>query len=129
MALFKIVGFVRWQQKEQLSDEVLCAAVEEMQRGLIDADLGGGIVKKRIARVGGGKRAGYRTLLATNKQDKWFFLYGFAKNERDNIAPHDLRTWKAFAKELLALDDKKLRHAMATGDLREIPYGTITHAH
>ena len=129
MALFKVVGFVRWQQKQQLSDAVLCAAVEEMRQGLIDADLGGGVVKKRIARPGGGKRGGYRTLLATNKQDKWFFLYGFAKNERDDLPPQDLRALKAFARELLALDERKLRRAMASGDLQEISYGQITFAH
>jgi len=69
-----------------LSDSLLELAVLEIQRGLLDADLGGGIIKKRIALPGRGKRGSTRTLLATNRNDKWFFVFGFEKNERDNIS-------------------------------------------
>ncbi len=69
-------------RKTELSDPVLCAAVEEMERGLIDADLGGGVVKKRVALPGRGKSGGARTLVATNKGNRWFFVFGFEKNER-----------------------------------------------
>ena len=65
---------------------MLCQAVYEMSRGLIDADLGAGVVKKRIATPGRSKSGGMRTLVATNKGDRWFFMFGFAKNERANIS-------------------------------------------
>ena len=67
MSVFKTKPFHDWQKKEDIPNKSLCAAVDEMSRGLIDANLGGGLVKKRIARPGAGKSSGFRTLLATNK--------------------------------------------------------------
>ena len=122
----KTLTFERWQKKTALADIVLRQAVQEMQRGLIDADLGGGLVKKRVARPGGGKSGGYRTLLATNQDDRWIFIYGFAKNERDNIARQELRALKLLAKHLLALPLEAIRTALQHGELKEIPDGTIT---
>ena len=75
--VFKTRYFSRWMRKTELSDELLFAAVTEMAQGLIDADLGGGIVKKRVGLSGRGKRGGARTLVATNKANRWFFVYGF----------------------------------------------------
>lgn len=72
-------------RKTELSDEALCKAVSEMEQGLIDADLGGHVVKKRVAVPGRGKSGGARTLVGTNFGNRWFFLFGFEKNERDNI--------------------------------------------
>lgn len=77
--IFKTRSFNRWLRKSGLSDEVLHQAVEEMERGLIDADLGGHVIKKRIALPGRGKRGSTRTLIGTNFKDRWFFLYGFKK--------------------------------------------------
>lgn len=74
-----------------MSDAALCAAVSEMAQGLIDADLGGTLVKKRVALPGRGKSGGARTLVATNKGNRWFFLFGFEKNERGNVTPRSLR--------------------------------------
>ncbi|MEI8162138.1 MAG: type II toxin-antitoxin system RelE/ParE family toxin [Betaproteobacteria bacterium] len=88
--VFKIRHFSRWMRKTELTDRVLCGAVAEMDRGLIDADLGGGIVKKRVGLAGRGKRSGARTLIATNKGDRWFFVFGFEKNERANIGDDEL---------------------------------------
>jgi hypothetical protein len=124
--ILKILTFERWQKKMALADHALRQAVEEMQQGLIDADLGGGLVKKRVARPGTGKRGGYRTLLATNKADMWIFIYGFAKNERDNIASRELRVLKLQAKELLAMPGEAIRTAIQHGELKEIPDGEIT---
>ena len=73
--VFKTRYFSRWFRKIGLSDVVLCQAVKEMEQGLIDANLGGGVVKKRLALPGGGKRGGARTLVATNKDNRWFFLF------------------------------------------------------
>ena len=123
--ILKTLTFERWQKKTALADTVLRRAVEEMQQGLIDADLGGGLVKKRVARPGTGKRGGYRTLLATNQDDKWIFIYGFAKNERDNIAHQELRALKLLAKQLLTLSVEATRTALQHGELKEIPDGEI----
>lgn len=79
MRLFKTWTFHRWASRAGLTDGELFQGVEEMRAGLIDAYLGGGVVKKRIRRPGQGKRGSYRTLLATNLRDRWLFLFGFAK--------------------------------------------------
>ncbi|MDB5820232.1 MAG: hypothetical protein JWQ11_3872 [Rhizobacter sp.] len=75
-----------------------------MQNGLVDADLGGGLFKKRIARFGEGKSAGLRTLVATRMKGRWLFVYGFLKNERDNIDPDELAGLKGYATRILAMD-------------------------
>ena len=77
--VFKTKTFTRWLKKSDLTDEVLIRAVDEMRSGLIDADLGGNVLKKRVAVSGRGKRGGARTIVATNKDDRWFFIYGFEK--------------------------------------------------
>jgi len=94
-----------------------------MQKGLVDARLGGGLVKKRVARPGQGKRGGYRVLVASNFGERWVFMFGFAKNERDNIDDEELRFMKRIAATLLGLDTAKLRTALAAGELMEIKHG------
>jgi hypothetical protein len=86
MRIFKNKAFTKWAEKEGLNDDALQIAVDEMERGLIDADLGGHLVKKRVAVGGRGKRGGVRTLLAYKSGDKAFFMYGFAKNARANVS-------------------------------------------
>jgi hypothetical protein len=87
---FKTRYFSRWMRKTELTDKALCAAIAEMMLGLIDGDLSGGIVKKRIGLAGRGKRSGARTLVATNKGSRWFFVYGFEKNDWANISADEL---------------------------------------
>ena len=120
MSVFKTKLFHDWQKKEDLSDKSLCAAIEEMSRGLIDANLGGGLVKKRVARPGAGKSSGFRTLLATNKNDKWFFVYGFAKNDRDNIENQEMLALKRLAAVLLGMDANVIKQLLADKELKEI---------
>jgi hypothetical protein len=103
MKIYKTRWFNRWAHKQGLEDISLCAAVREMVAGLYDADLGGGLVKKRIARPGKGKSGGFRTLIATNRGDRWIFVYGFPKNERSNIDKDEEQTLKELAEELLSL--------------------------
>jgi hypothetical protein len=107
-------------RKTDLSDAELCHAVAEMRQGLIDADLGGGVVKKRIAIGGRGKSSGARTLLATNRVSRWFFVFGFEKNERANIASDELDVLQELAKDLLARTSVQLDHAIVDGALLEI---------
>jgi hypothetical protein len=108
MRIFKNKMFNKWAAKEGLSDDILWAAVDEMERGLIDADLGGYVMKKRVAVSGRGKSGGVRTLLAYKSGNKAFFVYGFAKNVRANVSTDELRALKLLAKELMNYGDKVL---------------------
>ena len=107
-------------RKTELTDAVLCKAVQEMAAGLIDADLGGSVVKKRVGLAGRGKRGGVRTLVATNKGNRWFFVFGFEKNERANISDEELEGLQAIAADLLARTVPQLDEAVADGALQEI---------
>ncbi len=101
MQIFKTHWFDHWARKQDLTDPALCQAVQEMQQGLYEADLGGGLLKKRIAKAGQGKSGGFRTLIASNKGDLWFFMFGFEKNARSNINAKEQAALKRLADELL----------------------------
>ena len=118
--VFKTRHFKRWMSKSELTDSALCSAVEEMAKGLIDAELGGGVVKKRIGLSGRGKRGGARTLVATNRGSRWFFVFGFEKNDRANISSDELEALQAIAVELLALSGRELGQAVEDATLEEI---------
>jgi len=118
--VFKTRYFSRWMRKTELTDRSLCTAVMEMAQGLIDADLGGGVVKKRIGLAGRGKRGGARTLVATNKGNRWFFVYGFEKNDRANIEDDELEALRDMAAQLLARTGRELDEAVEDGSLQEI---------
>ncbi len=95
-------------KKTDLTDIALCHAIADMSAGLIDADLGGGVVKKRVAMGGRGKSAGARTLVATNRGARWFFVFGFEKSERANISNEELEALQVVAKDLLARTNEQL---------------------
>jgi hypothetical protein len=121
--IFKTSYFKAWQKKAKLSDAQLIEAINEVQRGLIDAELGGFLLKKRISRIGAGKRSGYRTLIATKRESRWFFIYGFAKNERENIEPDELKALKELANTLLVMNEKELNLALKNKAVQEIENG------
>jgi len=118
--VFKTRYFSRWFRKIGLSDEALCQEVKEMEQGLIDANLGGGVVKKRLALPGRGKRGGARTLVATNKGNRWFFLFGFEKNARANITAEELKGLREITRQLLGMTSEQLNEAVQDGSLQEI---------
>ena len=118
--VFETKSFARWARKAGLREAALCGAVQEMADGSIDADLGGGVLKKRIALPGMGKSGGTKTLVATNKGSRWYFVFGFEKNERDNIEPDELAAFKRLAADLLKLADNQLDTAIRAGALTEI---------
>jgi|GEM_PF-687769 len=110
-----------WQaMADDGSDDALRTAVVEMGRGLIDADLGGHVMKKRMAIGGRGKRGGVRTLLAYKSGDKAFFVYGFAKNVWASVRTDELKALKHLAKELMGYSDKALTKAIRHGALIEV---------
>ena len=120
MRIFTTKWFTKWAAKEGLTDEALRTAVAEMEQGLIDANLGGHVCKKRAGVQGRGKHGGVRTLLAFKVNDKACFMYGLAKSQRDNIRNKELQALKRGAAEILAYSDQALIKALQAGELREV---------
>ena len=123
--VFKTKVFIRWNKKVFLSDNALRKAVDEMERGLIDANLGGialedKVYKKRIPLPGKGKSGGVRTIVATSKGGRWFFLYGFEKSDRENITTDELAAFRDIAAGWLAASNENLAIAIAEEELEEI---------
>ena len=118
--VFKTRHFSRWMRKTELTDKALCDAVLEMMNGLIDADLGGGIIKKRVGIAGKGKRGDARTVLATNKNDRWFYVFGFQKNTRSNINSEEKEALQFLADDLLSMSITALESACQNEELQEI---------
>ena len=103
-----------------LTDTVLRQAVAEMAQGLVDADLGGGLLKKRVPLPGRGRRSGARVIVAARRGSHWFFVYGYAKNERDDLTRVELRALRELARDLLDLDSRALAAAVRSGALIEV---------
>lgn len=120
MQIYKTKEFGKWALKEGLEDQALLDAVDEIARGLVDADLGGHVLKKRVALSGRGKSSGSRTILAYRYGDKAFFVFGFAKNARSNISVDELKALKHLAKELLAYSNAELAKAIKYGALIKV---------
>jgi hypothetical protein len=120
--LFKTKWFMRYERQERLKDYSLCDAIERAERGLVDADLGGGIIKQRVARTGQGRSGGYRLLIAYRSGKRAVFVYGFAKSERDNIEADELETLKEIGAAWLEAKKERLEYAIKEGILREVSY-------
>jgi hypothetical protein len=120
--IFKTRALARFAKREAIGDESLVAAIETARRGLIDADLGGGLIKQRVARPGQGKRGGFRMLIAF-RRDRAIFLFGFAKNERDNIDSKQLTTLREIVASWFAADENKIAQALKDGLLIEVQHG------
>ncbi len=121
--IFKTKKFQRWARKEKVTDTQLKDVIGEIEEGLIDADLGCGLIKKRVAKSGQGKRGGYRTILAFRHQDRAIFLFGFAKNERANLDETEKDVYKNLATDLLSAPTQQLVKMVKTGLLIEVKYG------
>jgi hypothetical protein len=122
LRVFKNKPFTRFARQEKIADAALCDAVARAQKGLIDADLGGGVIKQRIARPQQGRSGGFRSMLIFSAMDRAFFVYGFAKNARANIRPDELTAMKKLASVLLGYTDTDLTTAIQSGDLVEVDY-------
>jgi hypothetical protein len=118
--IFKNKSFMRFADKADISDDSLCDAIRDAERGLIAADLGGGVIKQRIARIGQGKSGGFRTLIVFRAGALAFFVHGFAKNEKDNIPKDELVALRKLASELLAFDDTAIARVVRFGTLMEV---------
>ena len=120
LKVFLNTWFGRFVRKEKISADVLWEAVERVENGLIDADLGCGVIKQRIARAGGGKSKGYRSIIIFRQGERCFFVYGFAKSERGNIYVNEAVQFKKMAAYLLSLTDMQLSVLLANGQFEEV---------
>ena len=118
--IYKLRGFARFQRKERISDASLRKAIDGVEAALIHADLGGGLVKQRLARPGQGKSGGYRTVIAIKRGDRAVFLYGFAKNERSNIDTDELEEFQKLARGFLGLTVQQIAALIADNELMEV---------
>lgn len=113
-------SFQRFVEKEGIDNATLFKTVKNAEEGLIDANLGGGVIKQRIARRGGGKFGGYRSIILYKSTSRAFFVFGFAKNDQENISQSELAALKSLAKELLNCADKDLDKLIITNRMREV---------
>ena len=120
MRVFKNAWFGRFARKRKISEEVLWDAVDRAEKGLVDADLGGGVIKQRIARPGEGKSKGYRSIVLYRKGDKAFFVYGFPRSDLGNIRGDEEEQFKKAAKLILALSDDQIRQLIENGQFEEV---------
>ena len=123
MQIFKTKWLVRFARRERITDRSLGEAIDRAARGLIDADLGGGIIKQRVARQGQGRSGGYRTLIAYRAGARAVFLYAFAKNERENIDPDELLTLREIGAGWLVADARQIARALDERVLEEVSHG------
>ena len=120
MRIFKTKAFARFARRENVDNAALCRAIRNAERGLIDADLGGGVIKQRLARPGKGKSGGFRTMVVYKSGTRAVLVHGFAKSDRANIREDELTALKALAVEMLGYDAKALAKAVASGALIEV---------
>ena len=122
MRVFKTKWMTRYNRREKIADADLLEAINRAERGLIDADLGGGLIKQRVARKGQGKSSGYRMIVGYRANDRAVFFYAFAKNERENIGSDELVELRKVGANWLNATPQKLAEAFDDGALEEIDY-------
>lgn len=120
MKAFKTRTFQRWAGKAGVTDAALLNAIVQMERGLIDADLGGNLYKQRVALPGRGKSGSTRTIIATRFAGVLFFLYGFEKSDRDNISAKELALYQRLARGFLEMTEVQIASALAEQVLVEV---------
>jgi hypothetical protein len=118
--VYKTKWFRPFARREAIADTALCDAVARAVRGKVDVDLGGGVMKQRVARPGQGRSGGYRTLILYRAKDRAIFVFGFAKSEREDLEPDELEDLKVTAKLLLAYSAEQLEAAVVDDELWEV---------
>ncbi len=122
MRIFKTKWFARFARKEEISDKKLSDAVEEAEKGLHDGELGGNLIKKRVARAGEGKRGGYRTIIVYRAGKRTVFVYGFPKSAKTNLNAVELDAYQKLAQVYLNFSDADMAKALSAGELEEVNY-------
>ena len=122
MRVFKTRIFARFARSERIADKTLAEVVRDAERGLIDADLGNGLLKMRIARKGEGKRGGYRSIVGYREAERAFFIFGFAKSALDNLKPIQIDELRDAAADYMLRSDAEIEDDIVAGRLVEVPY-------
>lgn len=120
MRIFKNAWFGKFVRREKIGDAALCEAVARAEAGLIDADLGGGLIKQRVARPGAGRSGGYRALIFFRAERRAVFAFGFAKSDRANLNEEEEAAFKKAAKLVLAFSEAQMNAELETGRLTEM---------
>ena len=120
MRVFKNKWFVRFADKEGITDDELKEMVNQLEEGQPDANLGGGVYKMRVARSGEGKSGGYRVLVFFRSGERTFFRYGFSKSDIGNMSKKEIKIMKSQAKAFFAQSNDHLQKQLANGTLLEI---------
>ena len=118
--MYKNKFFARFAKKARITDTELWKAAQLANQGLIDADLGGGVVKQRIARAGGGKSGGSRSIILFRKNDRAVFVYGFEKKDLANIRSNELEAFRELAQVILGYTTAEIAKRVEDGALFEI---------
>ena len=120
MRIYKNSWFAKFARQEGIEDSALCEAITNAEKGLIDADLGNGVIKQRVARPGAGKSGGYRTIILYRTQERAVFVYGFAKSDKSNLDPGELKAYRLAAKLVLSLSDTQVGAEVEAGRWIEV---------
>jgi hypothetical protein len=120
--IFLTRGVVRFARRQRIAGASLSEAIERAERGTIDADLGGGIIKQRVARPGQGRSGGFRMVVAYRAAERAVFLFAFAKSDRGNIDDDELEALRTIGANWLAASAELVGQAIEDGDLKEIEY-------
>ena len=123
MRVYEVKVFARFQRRERIGDKTLAKAVRSAEQGLFDADLGGGLIKQRVARPGQGKSGGYRTVIAYRRGDRAVFLFGFAKSAKADLTPNELSDLAKIGARWFRADVDTIDEALADDRLMEVDYG------
>jgi hypothetical protein len=120
VTIYQLKVFARFARREKIADTSLVEAIERADRGLVDADLGGGLIKQRVARKGRGRSGGYRTMIAYRARNFSVFLFGFAKSDESNIDDRQLAVLRRVAASWLSADAASIKKAVEQGELTEV---------
>ena len=123
MRVYKNAWFAKFAKQYQISDLKLFDAVARAESGLVDADLGAGVLKQRVARDGAGKSSGFRTILFFRSGDRAIFTFGFSQNDRAQLTTEELAQFKKAAKLLLAFPQAQIDAMVSLGKLKEVQDG------
>lgn len=120
MRIYKTRPFNRFCLRSDIEDAILIAAVKRAEIGLIDADLGGGVIKQRLARKGQGKSGGYRIILLLKVSEMCFIVHGYPKKEKDNLTTKEEKAFKEMAKHMLNMSTPHLLKLIQNRDIIEV---------
>lgn len=117
MQIYKTKKFLRFARKHHISDQDLIEAIYQAEQGLIDANLGRGVIKQRLAKQGQGKSSGYRTIVFYKMNNVAFFAHGFEKSDQENITQLEELTFKLQAKIYLGYTTQQIATLLETGQI------------